>query len=124
MGSNPNKFGLRRLRRNEIFLTEEAVGFMGGEMGVGFETFKELFFKGFILIRKNANLFINLLMMMYSAEFPDLKEYDKSLEFFIERLSLNMNDEEVRRKIYKEIGESAIKIWRRFDNFMHARHMM
>ena len=35
-----------------------------------------------------------------------------------------MSDGEVCIKINKEIEESAKKMWRRLDNFMHARHMM
>jgi phosphatidylinositol 3-kinase len=53
-------------------LCSEMVAAMGGETSKDFELFKQLCVEAYNILRKNANLILNLLSLMADANIPDI----------------------------------------------------
>ena len=63
-----------------VKVCKEMVDAMGGMSSPHYARFKSLCFTGFMSLRKNANLIINLVALMVDANIPDIKlEPDKAV---------------------------------------------
>merc|ERR1712110_57533 len=81
------------------------------------EEFDRLSIKAFLEIRKNADIFINLLVLMIVC---DLEELDQpSIEFIKKQLFLNVSEEEATVMFRSQIAEARKQWYRRWDNLAH-----
>lgn len=71
----------------------------------------------FLVIRKNADIFINLLVLMIVC---DLEELDQpSIEFIKEQLFLNVSEEEATVMFRGQLAEARKQWYRPWDNLAH-----
>lgn len=63
---------------------------MGGRGSSDFARFEEYCAEAFNILRKNSDLIINLLMMMVSAEIPQLKSYS-NIQYVVDKLHLDLS---------------------------------
>lgn len=71
------------------------------------------------LIRKNAHIIINMFAMMVAAGIPELDNY-KSIDYLVDKLSLEMSAQEAALKIKQEIKDTLdSETSRRLDNMVH-----
>ena len=67
---------------------------MGGNQSADFARFKSLCFVAMTILRKNANLILNLVSLMVDANIPDIKHRDVH-EQLQEKFRLDLSEEEV-----------------------------
>jgi phosphatidylinositol-4,5-bisphosphate 3-kinase len=63
---------------------------MGGQKSADFLRFEQYCSEAFNILRKNSFTIINLLMMMVSAEIPQLKSYT-DLQYVVDKLDLDLS---------------------------------
>ena len=81
------------------------------------DAFESLAIKAFLEIRKNADIFINLLLLMIVC---DLEELDMpSIEFMKESLFLNVSEEEATVMFRGTIADAKKQWYRPWDNLAH-----
>jgi hypothetical protein len=81
------------------------------------EYFENLAVEAFIMLRRNADIFVNLLILMLVA---DLEELDiKSIEFIKKALFLNVSEEEAAVNFRNVIMEARKQWYRPIDNLFH-----
>jgi len=74
-------------------------------------------------VRQNADLFINLLVLMLVSGMAELTLKDVS--FMKEALFLDVSDEEASLAFKNEIQKARATVgYRKFDNFIHMRSNM
>ncbi|CAD5205554.1 unnamed protein product [Bursaphelenchus okinawaensis] len=90
-----------------IKLTTEMVNCMGGQESVHFKRFIDYCTTAFCIIRRHANLIINLFSLMLDAGIPDVAvEKDKAVQTILERFHLQLTDEEAYKEITRIIYTS------------------
>lgn len=81
------------------------------------EYFDNLAVEAFITLRRNADIFVNLLILMLVA---DLEELDiKDIEFIKKALFLNVSEEEAAVNFRNVILEARKQWYRPIDNLFH-----
>lgn len=81
------------------------------------QQFDRLSVRAFLEIRRNADIFINLLLLMVVC---DLEELDMpSIEFMKESLFLNVSEEEATVMFRGTIAEARKQWYRPWDNVFH-----
>ena len=82
------------------------------------DMFERLASRAFLEIRQNADIFINLLILMLVS---DLDELDvQSIGFIKKALFLNVSEEEATVSFKQEIDRARNQWFRRIDNLMHV----
>ncbi|KAF9917734.1 Phosphatidylinositol (PI) 3-kinase [Lobosporangium transversale] len=89
-------------------ITKEMVDAMGGFNSVHYQSFKSYCFTAYNILRKSANLILNLFGLMVDANIPDIKaEPDKAVWKVEERFQLNLTDDEAIKFFQNLINESV-----------------
>lgn len=82
------------------------------------QEFENLASQAFLKLRQNADIFINLLILMLVA---GLEELDmKSIGFLKQALFLDVSEEEATVAFKQVIEEARKVVYRKYDNFFHV----
>ncbi|KAI8822578.1 kinase-like domain-containing protein [Fimicolochytrium jonesii] len=88
-------------------LSREMVEALGGTSSPSYQKFKAYCYVAFNILRKNANLILNLFSLMVNANVPDIAiEPDKAVLKVQERFMLDLTDEEAIQHFQTLINES------------------
>ncbi|KAG0236340.1 Phosphatidylinositol (PI) 3-kinase [Mortierella sp. GBA43] len=89
-------------------ITKEMVEAMGGFNSVHYQSFRSYCFTAYNILRKSANLILNLFGLMVDANIPDIKaEPDKAVWKIEERFQLNLSDDDAIKFFQNLINESV-----------------
>ncbi|KAK3838131.1 MAG: atypical/PIKK/PI3K protein kinase [Linnemannia gamsii] len=89
-------------------ITKEMVDAMGGVNSVHYQNFRSHCVTAYNILRKSANLILNLFGLMVDANIPDIKaEPDKAVWKVEERFQLNLTDDEAIKFFQNLINESV-----------------
>jgi phosphatidylinositol-4,5-bisphosphate 3-kinase len=104
LGNWKAKFGVRRERVKFILVDDFVVAMTkgGNRDSERWVKFKEVCKKAYIVVRKNANLFINLLSMMISTGIPELRSHEDVM-YLRETLCLDKTEAEAAELFMAEI---------------------
>jgi len=117
LGNYKKKFGIKRERAPFVF-TPDFAYVMGGRDSKDFLKFVEICCKAYNILRKNANVFINLFAMMLSTGIPELTSVD-DISYLREAFSLDVTDDKAREKFKNLIYESLATKTTQFNNAVH-----
>ena len=131
--------GIKR-ERAPFILTPEFANVMGGKKGENFKRFIDLCCEGYNILRKHANVFINLfamvrwqlaaskrrehtltviaLVQMLSTGIPELQS-EEDIEYLREALELDLSDEDAKDHFLKLIYESLKTIATQINFAIH-----
>jgi len=100
-------------------LCSEMVAAMGETItSKNFTLFVQLCVEAYNILRKNANLILNLISLMADANIPDFAN-DKSLLQIKDRFQLEKNDEEAGESFKKLMTESVTALFPRLSERIH-----
>jgi len=119
LGNWKSKFGIKR-ERVKFILTPDFVYALSGGKGAKSQEyieFKELCKKAFLIVRKQADLFINLLNMMLSTGIPELRTHD-DVAYLQNTLFLDQSEEEAGESFKAEIDQALKDSWSVRVNWM------
>lgn len=112
LGNTKTWAGMQR-ERAPFILTPDFVYVMGGKESTIFAQFIKICCQAFNVLRKNANVFINLFDMMISSGMPELSTKE-DLFYIKEALALELNeedaDEEFTSLIYQSLNTKGTQI--------------
>ena len=117
LGNFKKKFGIKRERAPFVF-TPDFAFVMGGKDSSDFNKFVDLCCSAYNILRKNANLFINLFAMMLSTGIPELKTVD-DINYLRDAFSIDSNDLEASEKFKALIYESLATKTTQINNMIH-----
>ncbi|KAI6171511.1 Phosphatidylinositol 3-kinase catalytic subunit type 3 [Aphelenchoides bicaudatus] len=101
-------------------LTTEMINGMGGQNSEHFKKFIDYCTTGFLIIRRHANLIINLFSLMLDAGIPDIAiEKDKAVQTILERFHLHLSDEDACKEINRAIQLSISAKMPLIVDFVH-----
>ena len=106
LGNIKKKFGISRERTPFVF-TPDMLLVLGGKESEGFERFVSICCKAYNVLRRHANMFINLFAMMLSTGIPELQTAD-DINYLRNVLRLSDSDEEAA-EYFKELIDICIK---------------
>eukprot|EP00029_Vermamoeba_vermiformis_P008360 TRINITY_DN3889_c0_g1_i1.p1 TRINITY_DN3889_c0_g1~~TRINITY_DN3889_c0_g1_i1.p1 ORF type:complete len:1634 (-),score=443.27 TRINITY_DN3889_c0_g1_i1:6-4907(-) len=115
---NVEKFGAINRDRAPFVFTPEFAYVMGGTEHALFKWFVALCCKAYNILRKRANVFINLFAMMISTGIPELRT-EKDIDYLREAFSLNLNDEQAVKKFETLIWTSLKTKFQQWNNALH-----
>eukprot|EP00053_Salpingoeca_punica_P012500 m.111953 g.111953 ORF g.111953 m.111953 type:complete len:1024 (-) comp15963_c0_seq1:1685-4756(-) len=125
LGNWKAKFGVRRERVKFILVPDFVVAMTKGGTRESdrWAKFKEVCKKAYIVVRQNANLFINLLSMMISTGIPELKSNDDVM-YLRETLCLDKSEAEAAEIFMDEIDTAlrdskTVKVNWAFHGYKH-----
>lgn len=78
---------------------------MGGVQSTHYSRFKSYSFTAFTILRKSANLILNLVSLMVDANIPDIKHRDVHGELQ-QKFLLNLTEEEAIKEFEKLLNET------------------
>jgi phosphatidylinositol-4,5-bisphosphate 3-kinase len=104
LGNFKKKFGIKRERAPFVF-TPDFAHVMGGKDSEGFNRFVALCGRAYNILRKNANVFINLFAMMLSTGIPELT-CAEDIYYLRDAFSLEVEDQHAQDKFKNLIYES------------------
>ncbi|KAL6059622.1 Phosphatidylinositol 4,5-bisphosphate 3-kinase catalytic subunit gamma isoform [Balamuthia mandrillaris] len=117
LGNYKKKLFIKR-ERAPFVLTPDFCYVMGGRDSPGFQHFVETCCKAYNILRKHANVFINLFKMMLSTGIPELTSA-KDIRYLRDAFAMDLSDEEAAHHFSKLITE-ALDCWTtRFNNAWH-----
>eukprot|EP00697_Spironema_sp_BW2_P006825 gnl/Spiro4/20975_TR10223_c0_g1_i1.p1 gnl/Spiro4/20975_TR10223_c0_g1~~gnl/Spiro4/20975_TR10223_c0_g1_i1.p1 ORF type:complete len:585 (-),score=5.77 gnl/Spiro4/20975_TR10223_c0_g1_i1:8-1564(-) len=117
LGNFKKKFGIKRERAPFVF-TPDFAYVMGGKDSQDFNKFVELCCSAYNILRKNANLFINLFAMMLSTGIPELKNVD-DINYLRDAFSIDSNEMDAAEKFKSLIYESLATKTTQINNMIH-----
>ncbi len=91
---------------------------MGGNQSPEFARFQNLCFTAFTILRKNANLILNLVTLMVDANIPNIKHGDVH-EQLQEKFRLDLSEEEVLKQFETLLNGSSV-----YHNMLDRFHNM
>jgi phosphatidylinositol kinase/protein kinase (PI-3 family) len=91
LGNIKRKFGIKR-ERAPFVLTPDFVYVMGTRTSDNFAFFQDLCVRAYLVLRRKANLFLNLFAMMLSTGIPELKSAE-DIAYLRDALCLDMSEE-------------------------------
>jgi len=109
-----------RRERAPFVLTPEFANVMGSKGSDNFNRFIDLCVRGYNILRRHANVFINLFAMMLSTGIPELQS-ESDIEYLRQALVMDMTEEEAGRHFRKLIQESLDS---RSTQVMFVTHIM
>jgi phosphatidylinositol-4,5-bisphosphate 3-kinase len=112
LGNIKKKFGFKR-ERAPFVLTPDFVYVMGKKEGMEsaqFKKFVNICVQAFLILRKHANMFINLFAMMLSTGIPELKSLE-DIYYLRDALCLGMSEEAAAEEFENLIFESLRLGW-------------
>ncbi|KAF9977180.1 Phosphatidylinositol (PI) 3-kinase [Actinomortierella ambigua] len=102
-------------------ITKEMVEAMGGFNSVHYQNFKSYCFTAFNILRKSANLILNLFGLMVDANIPDIKaEPDKAVWKVEERFQLNLTEDEAIKFFQNLINDSVSAVMPQIAETIHG----
>ncbi|KAF9359906.1 Phosphatidylinositol (PI) 3-kinase [Mortierella sp. AD094] len=102
-------------------ITREMVEAMGGFNSIHYQSFKSYCFTAYNILRKSANLILNLFGLMVDANIPDIKaEPDKAVWKVEERFQLNLTDDEAIKFFQNLINESLSAVIPQIAETIHG----
>lgn len=124
LGNIKRKFGIKR-ERAPFVLTPDFVYVMGTKNSERFARFQELCCQAYLILRRNAYMFINLFAMMLSTGIPELKSTE-DIYYLRDALCLDKTEEEAAQEFRNLIFESLRLGWSTqlnwwIHNLAHAR---
>jgi len=124
LGNIKRKFGIKR-ERAPFVLTPDFVYVMGSKTGDRFLKFQDLCCQAYLILRKRADMFINLFAMMLSTGIPELKSTE-DIYYLRDALCLDKTEEEAALEFRNLIFESLKLGWSTqlnwwIHNLAHAR---
>ncbi|CAD8155346.1 unnamed protein product [Paramecium octaurelia] len=114
LGNAPGK-GIEIENKVPFKLLSEQIEILGGVQSDLFKKFRELFYKGFMALRKHSDRILLLVKMMYCGHknsMPCFKRGDKSITQLEERFFLYEDDNQKLNVICQNIINSSIDNWR------------
>ncbi|EJD49671.1 phosphatidylinositol 3-kinase [Auricularia subglabra TFB-10046 SS5] len=90
----------------QVKVCKEMVEGMGGAQSSHYARFRALCFTAFSILRKNANLILNLVALMADANIPDLKHRDVH-EQLQDKFRLDLTDEEAIKHFEALLNETS-----------------
>jgi len=117
LGNFKKKFGIKRERAPFVF-TPDFAYVMGGRDSKDFNKFVDLCCRAYNVVRKCANLFINLFAMMLSTGIPELTSVE-DIAYLRDAFSLDVSDEKAREKFTNLIYHSLTTKSTQFNNAIH-----
>ncbi|KAG0258697.1 Phosphatidylinositol (PI) 3-kinase [Actinomortierella ambigua] len=102
-------------------ITKEMVEAMGGVNSVHYQNFRSYCFTAFNILRKSANLILNLFGLMVDANIPDIKaEPDKAVWKVEERFQLDLTEDEAIKFFQNLINESLSAFMPQLAETIHS----
>lgn len=99
-----------------VKVSPQMIEAMGGTTSPEFARFQQLCFIAFSILRKSANLILNLVSLMSEANIPNVKQRNVH-EQLQEKFCLHLTEEDAIRELEKQLrGSSA------YHNFLDAVH--
>ena len=93
---------------------------MGGESSIHYHRFKELACEAYNILRKSANLILNLFNLMLDADIHDISiERDKTILKVQEKFRLELSDEEAGAFFQSLITESVRALFPQIAETIH-----
>eukprot|EP01094_Clydonella_sp_ATCC50884_P017221 TRINITY_DN2958_c0_g2_i1.p1 TRINITY_DN2958_c0_g2~~TRINITY_DN2958_c0_g2_i1.p1 ORF type:complete len:1042 (-),score=355.45 TRINITY_DN2958_c0_g2_i1:555-3641(-) len=117
LGNVKTFMGVTR-ERAPFILTPEFAHVMGGKKGENFKRFAELCCDAYNILRKHANVFINLFAMMLSTGIPELQS-EADIEYLRDALMLDLSADDARDYFLKLINESLATIATQINFSIH-----
>jgi len=97
-------------RENGSFVfTNQYATVFGGKEGPKYAQFENICARAFNIVRKNADLFINLFCMMVSTGIPELRSIE-DIKYFGDHVFLEMTDEKAAQLLKREIELSRTSV--------------
>ena len=102
-----------------VKLSKEMVDAMGGVQSPHYARFQALCRTAFTILRKSANLILNLIALMVSGEIPDIKlEPDKAVWKVQDKFRLDLSEEEAVKAFQSILNENGS--WASVLDKLHA----
>eukprot|EP01114_Cavostelium_apophysatum_P016118 TRINITY_DN4532_c0_g2_i2.p1 TRINITY_DN4532_c0_g2~~TRINITY_DN4532_c0_g2_i2.p1 ORF type:complete len:1434 (+),score=438.70 TRINITY_DN4532_c0_g2_i2:87-4388(+) len=117
LGNYKKKFGMKRERAPFVF-TPDFAFVMGGRDSKDFMKFVDICCRAYNILRKHANVFINLFAMMLSTGIPELTSVE-DISYLREAFSLDATDEKAREKFKNLIYEALTTKTTQLNNAIH-----
>ena len=92
---------------------------MGGQNSVHYNNFKAYCCEAYNILRKSANLIINLFSLMIDANIPDINQGEKSVVKVQEKFKLDLSDEEAIQVFQSLINDSVKALFPQITETMH-----
>ncbi|CAJ0767125.1 3651_t:CDS:10, partial [Entrophospora sp. SA101] len=101
-------------------LCKEMVEAMGGANSIHYLRFRSYCYSAFNILRKNANLILNLFALMVNANVPDIKiEPDKAVWKVQEKFRLDLTEEEAIKYFQNLINDSVSALFPQVIETIH-----
>jgi len=91
---------------------------MGGKDAPDFNRFLDLCSRAYNVLRKHANIFINLFAMMLSTGIPELKSTD-DIQYLRDAFSLDLNEQQAAQKFTELVYEAMSSRTTQINNAIH-----
>ena len=108
-----------KIRSPPIKLSIEMVQLMGGQQSPHFVLFNQLCVEAYNILRKNANLILNLVYLMSNSSVEDLANERTRLQMQ-ERFQLHLSDEEAGKSLQKVLQDCVTALFGRLNETLHA----
>lgn len=119
LGNFKSKYGFNRERAPFVFTPEMAYVMRDTKIqGSTYGDFERMCCDAYNMLRRRADLFINLFTLMVPAAMPELLE-KTDISYLREMLSLQLTVEQADAKFIVEIKHSLSTVSRRIDNWFH-----
>jgi len=118
LGHFKQKLGYEREKGIHFVFTPQYAFVFGSKGSEKYKIFENLCCKAYNIVRKNAELFINLFAMMLSTGIPELKSV-ADIKYLRDQLSLELSDEEASIQFKDKIEESLKSKRRQFNDMAH-----
>ena len=100
-------------------LCQEMVEGMGGKDSVHYSEFQEYCCEAYNILRKSANLILNLFALMVDGNIQDIDQGEKSIVKVQEKLRLDLTDEEANVYFRTLITESVRALFPQIAETVH-----
>jgi phosphatidylinositol-4,5-bisphosphate 3-kinase len=117
LGNYKKKFGVKRERAPFVF-TPDFAYVMGGKDSPDFNRFLDLCARAYNVLRKHANIFINLFAMMLSTGIPELRTIE-DIQYLRDAFSLDLNEQQASQKFNELVYEAMSSRTTQINNAIH-----